>query len=362
MAGNSQRRGAVRKGGRSRAVGSGGQGRQALEGRGPTPKAVDRVGHPASKPSKHSKHSKPSKPSRHGAGQRTRSNSSGSRGTSGSATRSTSGRGRRAAKSASSSEIVTGRNAVVEALQADLPVSTMYLAARIDTDDRVKLALAQAAARGIPVLECPRTELDRITDGAVHQGLALRVPPYEYANLAELLAHSASARVTESVRATENHPSHPEWPPLIVALDGITDPRNLGAVVRSVGAFGGSGVVVPQRRSVGMTASAWKTSAGAAARVPVALAGNLTRALLGYQKAGCFVVGLDADGDQPLPELDLADQPLVLVVGSEGKGLSRLVRETCDRVVSIPMAGPVESLNAAVAASVALYEVARSRG
>ncbi len=174
MAGNSQRRGAVRKGGRSRAVGSGGQGRQALEGRGPTPKAVDRVGHPASKPSRPSKpgqSGKAGRPGRHGAGKRTPSGAPSARGTSGRG-----GRPRRAGTSASSSEVVTGRNAVVEALLADLPVSTMYLAARIDTDDRVKLALAQAAARGIPVLECPRAELDRITDGAVHQGLALRVP------------------------------------------------------------------------------------------------------------------------------------------------------------------------------------------
>src|SRR5699024_3447135 len=113
--------------------------------------------------------------------------------------------------------------------------------------------------------------------------------------------------------------------PLVVALDGITDPRNLGAIVRSVGAFGGHGVVVPQRRSAGMTASAWKTSAGAAARIPVARASNLTRALEDYRRAGFFVIGLDMDGDVELPGLGLADTPLVVVVGSEGKGLSQLV-------------------------------------
>ena len=148
----------------------------------------------------------------------------------------------------------------------------------------------------------------------------------------------------------------------MVALDGVTDPRNLGAVVRSVAAFGGHGVVVPERRSAGMTAAAWKVSAGAAARVPVARASNLTRALEDLKASGCFVVGLDTGGDVALPDLELAGEPLVLVVGSEGKGLSRLVREACDAVVSIPMAGRVESLNAGVAAGVALYEVARRRG
>src|SRR5690606_18191187 len=125
--------------------------------------------------------------------------------------------------------------------------------------------------------------------------------------------------------------------------------------------FGGHGVVVPARRSAGMTAAAWKTSAGAAARIRVAQATNLTRALQDYRKAGFFVVGLDADGDVDLPELELADQPLVVVIGSEGKGLSRLVRETCDQIVSIPMAGVTESLNAGIAGAVTLYEIARKR-
>jgi 23S rRNA (guanosine2251-2'-O)-methyltransferase len=149
--------------------------------------------------------------------------------------------------------------------------------------------------------------------------------------------------------------------PLIVALDGITDPRNLGAIIRSVAAFGGHGVVVPERRSVGMTASAWKTSAGAAARILIAQCSNLTRALEDYRKAGFFILGLDMDGDVQLPDLELAKEPLVIVVGSEGKGLSRLVGETCDQIVSIPMSSAVESLNAGIATSVTLYEVARRR-
>ena len=324
MPGNSQRRGAVRKSGKGPTVGSGGQRRKGLEGRGPTPKATDRENHPAHQ-----------RTARQGAGAGGGRPATGARGAQ--------ARAASARRGKPSSEMVAGRNSVVEALRADIPATTMYVATRIDTDDRVREAITEATRRGIPILECPRGELDRLTDSAVHQGLALQVPAYEYADPADFI--------------------DPEAPgtPLVVALDGITDPRNLGAIIRSVAAFGGHGVVVPERRSVGMTASAWKTSAGAAARVPVAKASNLTRALESYQKAGFFVVGLDMDGDVDLPQLDLADQPLVVVVGSEGKGLSRLVRETCDQVVSIPMVSSVESLNAGIAAGVTLYEIARQR-
>jgi 23S rRNA (guanosine2251-2'-O)-methyltransferase len=146
-----------------------------------------------------------------------------------------------------------------------------------------------------------------------------------------------------------------------VALDGVTDPRNLGAVVRSAAAFGADGVVVPSRRSAGVTAGAWKASAGALSRVPVARAVNLTRALESYKSRGLFVAGLDASGDTDLHEMTVADGPLVLVVGSEGRGLSRIVAAACDVVVRIPMASGTESLNAGVAASIALYEIAAVR-
>jgi 23S rRNA (guanosine2251-2'-O)-methyltransferase len=322
MAGNSQRRGAIRKGSSKKGatVGSGGQRRRGLEGKGPTPKAADRPNHKAHKMAK-------AAAKRGGAG----------------AGRPGAGRPSGGRRSKGSSEIVAGRNSVVEALRANVPVTTMYVAGRIDADDRVREALKTATERGIPILETPRGELDRLTDGAVHQGLALQVPPYEYAHPSDLI--------------------DPETPgiPLVVALDGITDPRNLGAIIRSVAAFGGHGVVVPERRSVGMTASAWKTSAGAAARVPVALASNLTRSLEDFRKAGFFILGLDMDGDVGLPELELATEPLVVVVGSEGKGLSRLVGETCDQIVSIPMSSAVESLNAGIATGVTLYEIARRR-
>ncbi|HET7303390.1 MAG TPA: 23S rRNA (guanosine(2251)-2'-O)-methyltransferase RlmB, partial [Segeticoccus sp.] len=241
------------------------------------------------------------------------------------------------------SEVIAGRNSVLEALRSEVPATTLYVAGRVESDDRVREAIRLASRRGLAILETPRGELDRLTDGAVHQGLALQVPPYDYADPRDLVDAGGPGT------------------PLVVALDGITDPRNLGAIIRSVAAFGGHGVVVPQRRSVGMTASAWKTSAGAAARVPVALATNLTRTLTDFRKAGYFVLGLDMDGDVDLPGLELAAEPLVVVVGAEGKGLSRLVAETCDQILSIPMSSTVESLNAGVATGVALYEIARRR-
>jgi 23S rRNA (guanosine2251-2'-O)-methyltransferase len=234
---------------------------------------------------------------------------------------------------------------VVEALRAGVPIKAIYVASRIEHDERVREVLKAAADLHLPLLEVSKTDLDRMTQGAIHQGVAAQVPAYAYAHPMDLLdAASGSGRA-----------------PLLVALDGVTDPRNLGAVVRSVAAFGGHGVIVPERRAAGMTASAWKVSAGAAARVPVARATNLTRTLEELKSAGCFVAGLDADGGLELPDLEAATEPLVLVVGSEGKGLGRLVRQTCDVVVSIPMAAGTESLNAGVAAGVALYEVARRR-
>jgi 23S rRNA (guanosine2251-2'-O)-methyltransferase len=194
-------------------------------------------------------------------------------------------------------------------------------------------------------MEVTRTEVDRLADGAMHQGLALQVPPYDYAHADDLLGLVPPGEV-----------------PLIVVLDGVTDPRNLGAVVRSAAAFGAHGVVVPERRAAGMTASAWKTSAGAAARLRVARATNLTRTLEAYQAAGLFAVGLAADGGIEVAALEVATEPLVLVIGSEGSGLSRLVAQTCDALVRIPMGGGTESLNAGVAAGIALYEIARKRG
>ena len=240
---------------------------------------------------------------------------------------------------------MAGRNSVVEALRARVPATALWVAERIDSDDRVREAMKLAGLHGVPLMEASRPELDRVAGGAFHQGLTLQVPAYEYAHPDDLL-----------VRAQESGEA-----PLIVALDGVTDPRNLGAVLRSGAAFGAHGVLVPTRRSAGVTATAWKVSAGAAARVPVARATNLPRTLQAYREAGLYVVGLDGGANTALADVELTSGPLVLVVGSEGKGLSRLVRDNCDVVAGIPIASAAESLNAGVAAGIALYIAARSR-
>ncbi|WP_084537414.1 23S rRNA (guanosine(2251)-2'-O)-methyltransferase RlmB, partial [Nocardia puris] len=241
-------------------------------------------------------------------------------------------------------ELVLGRNPVVECLRAEVPATALYVAVGTENDERLSESVQLAADAGISILEVPRTDLDRMSSNGLHQGLALQVPPYRYAHPDDLADRAQSSAE----------------PALLVALDNISDPRNLGAVIRSVAAFGGHGVVIPQRRSASVTAVAWRTSAGAAARLPVARATNLTRTLKDWADRGFQIIGLDAGGDVTLDEFD-GSVPTVIVVGSEGKGLSRLVRETCDAVLSIPMAGPVESLNASVAAGVVLAEVARQR-
>jgi len=323
MAGNSQRRGAVRKPSTKKGPvkGSGGNGRKALEGRGATPKAEDRTWHPAGK-------RKAAAERLEAARERNRPRP-----------RKTNHSGDRA------SEYVGGRNSVLEALRAGLPATKLYIAVRLDHDDRTREILEIAATRSIPVFETSKLELDNLTDGAVHQGMVISVPPYEYSDLEDLLDRAEDAGE----------------PALIVALDSVTDPRNLGAVLRSAGAFGAHGVLVPERRAAGVTASAWKVSAGAAARVPVARETNLVRALGELKKAGCFVVGLDGGGDTLVSDIPFVLDPVVVVVGSEGKGLSRLVRENCDAIASIPIAAAVESLNASVAAGITLYEIAKAR-
>ncbi|WP_201521730.1 23S rRNA (guanosine(2251)-2'-O)-methyltransferase RlmB [Gulosibacter hominis] len=298
--------------------GTGGHGRKALEGRGPTPRAEDR----------------------HWAKDRRR------RAAAEAKERAKARPQRRRPAMPDGAELVTGRNAAVEALRAQIPATTVYVAQHIEVDDRIREIVQLAAKRNIPMLEITRPELDRMVPfDTIHQGVAIKVPAYEYADPVTLLQDAISRAQV----------------PLFVALDGVTDPRNLGAIVRSTAAFGGQGVIVPQRRSAGMTAAAWRTSAGAAARLPVALAGNLNITIVDFKRAGVFVIGLDGGGDVQLPGLDLATSPLLIVVGSEGKGLSRLTAELCDAIVSIPIDSATESLNAGIATSVALYEVSRLR-
>jgi 23S rRNA (guanosine2251-2'-O)-methyltransferase len=317
MAGNSQRRGRSSGAGKKTATaGTGGKNRRSLAGRGATPPAEQRTGHPAQR--------------RAQADARRRAE-----------------RDRSRQRAEEAPELLLGRNPVVEALRAEIPATALYVVTgdSTRTDERVTEAVQLAGDRGLPLLEVGKAEFDRMSGGALHQGIGLQVPPYDYAHPDDLLDIAR-----DSGR-----------PPLVVAMDGVTDPRNLGAVVRSAAAFGAHGVVVPQRRAVGMTASAWRTSAGAAARLRVARAVNLARALASYRDAGLQIVGLAGDGDVDLHDHDGLADPVALVVGAEGTGLSRLVRERCDVVLRIPITRDTESLNVSVAAGIALYQAAAAR-
>ncbi len=308
MAGNSKPRGAVRGSKKGPTGGTGGKNKRRLEGKGPTPKAEDRPYHAAAKRKK--------------------------------AAEKTTARPRVDRGSAPKGEIVSGRNAVLEALRENVPATELIVARSIDVDDRVAESLQLALNHQLQIREVHRAEVEGISPNS--QGIILAIKPYQYSSFQE---------ITERA-------SHPM---LIVALDGVTDPRNLGAIIRSSAAFGVAGVVMTERRAATMTASAWKASAGAAARMPVAQVTNMARTIDDAKKLGCFVIGLDGESDETLSGMKVASENLMVVVGSEGKGLSRLVREKCDLVVSIPMRATTESLNASVATSIALFWVDEQR-
>jgi 23S rRNA (guanosine2251-2'-O)-methyltransferase len=304
--------------------GTGGHGRRKLEGKGPTPKATERPGHPAQRRAKAAaKRNAAPAPSR--ASDRPR----------------TGGRGR----AANPDDVVSGRNAVLEALRSGVPSVQLVLAFGLDRDERLDEIRKLATARELEISEVPRGEIDRLAGEAPHQGVALRVQPFSYLHADDV--------IRRALEATE--------PGLLVALDGVSDPHNLGAIARSAAAFGAHGLLLPERRAAGVTPAAWKASAGALAHLPVARVTNLTRTLKAAAEAGLMLAGLDGRGELDLDDLELAAGPLVLVVGAEGKGLSRLVAETCDVRVGIPLPGAVESLNASVAAGIALAAVARRR-
>ena len=297
--------------------GSGGNNKRRLAGKGPTPKAVDRPYHPAAK----RKAAAASAPKKGKPASRSEKEP------------------RERREYEVQDDVIVGRNPVVEALRAGVAVKRVMVARGIDIDERVTEIMELARQARIEVLEVNRKELDPYP---THQGVALKVAPYKFRPLNEVLQKISGV-------------------PLIVALDGVTDPRNLGAIIRSACAFGAHAVVIPDRRAAGMTAVAWKASAGAAARTPVVQIKNMTATIHDLQSEGYFVVGLDAGGDVPLSQMAVADEPLMIVIGGEGKGLSRLVRESCDLVVSIPISSAIESLNASVAAAIALYSVSERR-
>lgn len=325
MAGNSERKGAIRGSKKGPTTGTGGKNKKRLAGKGPTPKAEDRPYHAAAKRKKAAEKAKANP--RGGTTPRT-----------GTTPRSSAGRNSRVDKP--KGEIVAGRNAVLEALRASVPATEVLVARGIDIDDRVAETLQLALHLQLPIREVHRAEVEGISPNS--QGIILAIKPYQYSSFEEITQRAKN-------------------PMLIVALDGVTDPRNLGAIIRSSGAFGVNGVVMTERRAAAMTASAWKASAGAAARMPVAQVTNLARTIEEAKKLGCFVVGLDGESDESLSGMKVATESLMIVVGSEGKGLSRLVREKCDLVVSIPMNSATESLNASVATSIALFWVDEQR-
>ena len=234
--------------------------------------------------------------------------------------------------------IIYGINAVAEALRAGR-VRQIKVAGR--EDDRVRRLLEDATARGIVVQQAPREALDRAARGAVHQGLVAEIDAMPPASLEEL------ARVEGG-------------PPLIVVLDGVEDPQNVGAILRTVDAAGASGVVRQTRRAAPLDGAAAKASSGAVHHVAVADVINIARAVEELKKRGVWTVGLDANAKTPYYELDLT-VPIALVVGAEGHGLRRLVRDRCDFVAAIPMAGHVSSLNVSAAAAIVLFEAVRQR-
>jgi len=319
LANHRGRPGAVRKNARKgSSKGTGGHSRKRLEGKGPTPKAEDRTYHPAY--------------------QRKKERVAAEKRTAGPKLRAS-------LLPAEGNELVAGRNPVYEAVQSGIPYERVFLVSSMTNDDRVSDVARQAMANGTPLVDVTRGELDKMTGGQVHQGIAIEVPPHPYVSLDDLVERGYDS----------------DRPGLIVALDSVTDPHNLGAVMRSAAAFRADGVLIPARRSASVNATVWKVSAGAAARIPVARETNLVRSLKELQKQGYFVVGLAGDADADVADVDLADVPLVLVTGSEGGGLSRLVRETCDVIASIPIDGDTESLNASVATGIALYNIDHKR-
>lgn len=239
--------------------------------------------------------------------------------------------------------IIEGRNAVTEALRAGTPIDKVYLA-RGETDAALGHIAAKARERGIAVVDCDRRKLDSMSVTHSHQGVIAVAAVREYAEVEDILKAAADRGE----------------PPLIVVCDELSDPHNLGAVIRTAECAGAHGIIIPKRRSAGLTAVVAKTSAGAVSYVPVARVANLTACLKELKEAGVWVFGTAADADRAIYDADLKG-PAAIVIGSEGDGMSRLVAENCDFLVSIPMKGQLNSLNASAAAAILLYEAVRQR-
>lgn len=239
--------------------------------------------------------------------------------------------------------LIEGRNAVMEALRAGTPIDKLYLA-RGEADGALGRLAAAARAQGVVVVDADRRKLDGMSRTHSHQGAIAVAAVRAYAQVDDLLAIAQQRGE----------------PPLLVVCDGLSDPHNLGAVIRTAECAGAHGVIIPKRRSAGLTAVVAKTSAGAVSHLPVARVTNLPALLSQLKQDGVWVFGTAADGGTGLYEADLKG-PTAIVIGSEGAGMSRLVREQCDFLLSIPLRGRVSSLNASTAAAIVLYEAVRQR-
>lgn len=239
--------------------------------------------------------------------------------------------------------VIEGRNAVIEALRAGTAIDKIYLA-KGDTDSALGHIANTARANGVVVVNADRRKLDEMSRTHAHQGVIAVAAVREYASIEDIFQ-----------RAEERGEA-----PLIVICDELSDPHNLGAVIRTAECAGAHGVVIPKRRSAGLTAIVAKTSAGAVSHIPVARVPNLTALMKELQKRGVWIFGAEMNGNTSLYEADLKG-PTAIVIGSEGSGMSRLVAETCDFTVSIPMKGKINSLNASAAAAILLYEAVRQR-
>ena len=316
--------------------------RRGLRGRGPTPKAEDRPYHKAAKrKSAHGKPARSGKPDRSARTDRQgkpdrRENSENRRYAQRRPDR------RKNDREKTFVDTIAGRNIVLEALRAGIPARELVVATGIDIDDRLTEIMHHAQKLQLTIREVPRGKVESLTGISSHQGVALIVKPFQYSSQKEIFQRAKK-------------------PALFIAVDGVTDPRNIGAIVRSAVAFGADGFLIPERRNASVTAVAWKASAGAAARLPIAQVTNLARAVDDAKSFGCFIVGLDGESDETIDAMTIAAEPILVIAGSEGKGLSRLIREKCDVIVSIPMHHNFESLNASVAMSIALYEIDKKR-
>jgi 23S rRNA (guanosine2251-2'-O)-methyltransferase len=241
-------------------------------------------------------------------------------------------------------DLIYGRHSVLAALEGDRSINRIWVTAKVRYDHRFHTLISEAKAKGAVIDEVEIKRLNQLTNHAIHQGIAAQVTPYQYRDLTTLIAQAKAA--TDS--------------PVIVIGDGINDPHNLGAIIRTAEAIGAQGMIIPQRRAAGITSTVMKVAAGALETFPVARVVNLARALEELKTAGFWLHGMVAQSGKTLHNIDLKGS-IGLVIGSEGEGLNLLTQKCCDVLVSIPLTGKTPSLNASVASAIALYEIYRQR-